>query len=195
MEELGVTQTDLARAMGVTRSAVGHYLHGRRPISSQDAAVMCKTINCSMAWLFEGTDGNVERGPDVGRMVPELDWIAAGRPEVVAEPSASSDPITYHPSPYAGRPRLFALRVRGASMEPRFREGDLIYVDPDEEARHGSYVVVVMDDSNEATFKQLIIEGGQKYLRALNPNWPNPIVEVNGSARICGVAVFKGEPL
>lgn len=195
MSELGITQTDLARAMGVTRSAIGHYLHGRRPISSQDAALLCKTIHCSMAWLFEGTDGNVERGPDVARMVPELDWVEAGRPEVVQEPSTYADAVAHHPSPYAGRPRMFALRVRGASMEPKFREGDLIYVDPDEISRHGSYVVVVLDDSNEATFKQLIIEGGRKYLRALNPNWPEPIIEIDGEARICGVAVFKGEPL
>jgi hypothetical protein len=30
---------------------------------------------------------------------------------------------------------------------------------------------------------------------SLNPEWPNPIIEVNQNARICGVVVFKGEML
>jgi len=44
-----------------------------------------------------------------------------------------------------------------------------------------------------ATFKQLIIEGGHQYLKALNPEWPKPIIEIIENARICGVVVFKGE--
>ena len=54
-------------------------------------------------------------------------------------------------------------------------------------------MVVRLDESNEATFKQLIIEEGKQYLKALNPDWPNRIIEVNEKATICGVIVFKGE--
>lgn len=197
MEALGIKQKDLAQTLGVTRSAIGHYLHGRRPLSSSDAETICRTINCSMAWLFDGQSEPVESGPAVGRPVPELDWVSAGRPEVVENPSGLevSEAVDYHPSPFAGRPRLFALRIRGASMEPRFREGDLIYIDPDEEPTHGSFVVVTMDESNEALFKQLLMEGGRMYIRALNPAWPEPIIEVDSNARITGVAVFRGEVL
>ena len=53
--------------------------------------------------------------------------------------------------------------------------------------------VVRLDESNEATFKQLIIEEGKQYLKALNPDWPNRIIEVDEEATICGVIVFKGE--
>ena len=57
----------------------------------------------------------------------------------------------------------------------------------------GKYVVVMLEDSDEATFKQLIVEGGRQYLKALNPEWPNRIIEFNQNTRICGVVVFKGE--
>ena len=40
---------------------------------------------------------------------------------------------------------------------------------------------------------QLIIEGGRKYLKALNPDWPDRIIEIDENAKICGVVVFKGE--
>ena len=78
-------------------------------------------------------------------------------------------------------------------MEPKFHEGDLIFVDPNASAEHGKYVVVRIDASNEATFKQLIIEEGNQYLKALNPDWPNRIIEIDEEASICGVIVFKGE--
>ena len=55
------------------------------------------------------------------------------------------------------------------------------------------YVVVRLEDSQETTFKQLGIEEGHQYLKALNPDWPNRIIEVNSNATICGVVVFKGE--
>ena len=87
----------------------------------------------------------------------------------------------------------YVLRVRGISMEPKFHDGDLIFVDPHADAVHGKYVVVMIEDTAEATFKQLIVEEGRQYLKALNPEWPNPIIEVNQNARICGVVVFKGE--
>jgi SOS-response transcriptional repressor LexA len=89
----------------------------------------------------------------------------------------------------------FVLRVRGSSMEPKFREGELIFVDPLAPANHGKFVVVRLAESNEVTFKQLVLEDGNKYLKALNPDWPNRIVQVPPDTAICGVIVFKGEAL
>jgi len=80
-------------------------------------------------------------------------------------------------------------------MEPRFYNGDLIFVDPEIVAESGKYVVVKLEDADEAMFRQLIIEGGRKYLKALNPDWPERIVELNDSALVCGSVVFKGEML
>ena len=83
-------------------------------------------------------------------------------------------------------------RQAGVSMEPDFHEGDLVFVDPEVVASHGKYVVVLLNSTNETTFKQLVVEGERKYLRALNPAWPERIIEVDSDATICGVVVFKG---
>jgi SOS-response transcriptional repressor LexA len=79
--------------------------------------------------------------------------------------------------------------------ERSFREGDLLFVDPDRLAEHRSLVIVRMEDAKEATFKQLIIEGERKFLKALNPGWPDPLIEINGEATIVGVVIFRGEEL
>jgi SOS-response transcriptional repressor LexA len=97
------------------------------------------------------------------------------------------------PCPVPCSPGSFVLGVKGASMEPRFYNGDLIFVDPEVVPESGKYVVIKLEDADEAMFRQLIIEGGQKYLKALNPDWPDRIIEIDEKTKICGVVVFKGE--
>ena len=106
---------------------------------------------------------------------------------------SAEDAEAYLSCPVRCSAGTFVLRVRGESMEPRFRDGDLIFVDPQVSPDHGRFVVVRGDDSNEVTFKQLIVEGERTYLKALNPDWPERIIQTGAKATICGVVVFKGK--
>jgi SOS-response transcriptional repressor LexA len=74
-------------------------------------------------------------------------------------------------------------------MSPLFNEGELIFIDPDVEPTNGKYVIARLDGENEATFKQLIIESGHKFLKAANPNWPTQIQPINGDCTIVGVVI------
>jgi len=51
--------------------------------------------------------------------------------------------------------------------------------------------VVRLDDRGEVTFKRLVIEGERRYLKPLNPNWPEKIIEVPDDARIVGVVIGR----
>ena len=53
-----------------------------------------------------------------------------------------------------------------------FPEGFLILVAPDIEPHPGQYVVARMTDTNEATFKQLVRDAGELFLKPLNPSYP-----------------------
>ena len=147
---------------------------------SQEQPVACKEVN---------THG----GPDVRSLHPLISWVQAGEWSEISEGYVPQYESELLPCPVRCSEETFVLRVHGVSMEPRFHEGDLIFVDPDAAPVHGKYVVVQLDESNEATFKQLIVEENRQYLKALNPDWPNRIIEVNAAATICGVVVFKGE--
>jgi SOS-response transcriptional repressor LexA len=91
------------------------------------------------------------------------------------------------------RRHTFALRVKGDSMVdasgngPSFPEGISIVVEPDAEPRHKRFVVVKSNDEAEATFKQLIIDGGDMYLKPLNTAYKTKPFPADG--RICGVVV------
>jgi len=57
-------------------------------------------------------------------------------------------------------------------MEPEFKEGEIVVVNPHVEAKSGDYVVV-KNDEEEATFKQLKIYGETTVLHPLNPKYPD----------------------
>ncbi len=138
-------------------------------------------------------EANTQRGPDIRSLHPIISWVQAGEWNELAdgyEPPYGEELL---PCPVKCSPDAYVLHVQGISMEPKFHDGDLIFVDPHVEPINGKYVVVMIEDTAEATFKQLIVEGGRQYLKALNPEWPNRIIEVNENARFCGVVVFKGE--
>ena len=138
-------------------------------------------------------DNNADPGPDIRGLHPLISWVQAGEWSEISEGYVPPYESELLPCPVACSDETFVLRVRGSSMEPRFHEGDLIFVDPTVAAVNGRFVVVQLEEPNEATFKQLVIEGDRQYLKALNPDWPNRIIEVNEAATICGVVVFKGE--
>lgn len=81
----------------------------------------------------------------------------------------------------------FALRVIGDSMAPEFLDGHIVIVDPAMPAESGAYVIV--DYAGETTFRQLVIEEGRRYLRALNDRYP--AVEIVGESRLRGVVVQR----
>lgn len=138
-------------------------------------------------------DYNVEAAPDFHRLTPLISWVQAGNWYDLIDNFQPGDAEEWFPCPVRCSRATFVLRVRGASMEPKFRDGELIFVDPEAEARNKSFVIVRIENSKEGTFKQLIIEGERRYLKPLNPQWPDPIIEMDDSATICGVVIFHGE--
>ncbi|SFB80303.1 SOS-response transcriptional repressor LexA (RecA-mediated autopeptidase) [Marinospirillum celere] len=144
------------------------------------------------------SEANVTPGPDIKGYCPVISWVQAGEWSEIVDIYSPGVAEEWLPCPGPHSPNTFVLRVAGESMydpsgQRSFKEGDLIFVDPERHANNGSLVVVRLEDHTEATFKQLVIEGGQKYLKALNPSWPNRIIPINGNATICGVVSYKVE--
>lgn len=136
---------------------------------------------------------NTEPGSGHGSLRPLISWVQAGEWTEIAGDFALDDAEDVLPCPIHCSADTFVLRVRGESMEPKFHSGDLIFVDPQVAPVSGRYVVVRLKDSQEATLKQLVVEEGRQYLKALNPDWPRRIIQVKSKATICGVVVFKGQ--
>lgn len=132
---------------------------------------------------------------DVHGLHPLISWEQASRWQELKGNLAISDVEDLMPCSVRCGQDTFVLRVRGESMEPQFHDGDLIFVDPDATPTSGRYVVVHQENAAGATFRQLIVEEGHRYLKALNADWPNRISPIEANATIIGVVIFKGQLL
>lgn len=128
-----------------------------------------------------------EYGLDRVRVIPVLSWVQAGALRSAEDlyPYAGAAE-EYLPVPVRGE-HCFSLKVRGESMLPDFREGDMIVIDPDLQPHSGDFVVVVIDGTGEATFKRYMKKKDGEVLMPLNPDY-TPIV-LKPEHRIVGKVV------
>jgi DNA polymerase V len=84
----------------------------------------------------------------------------------------------------------FALMVLGDSMEPEFREGEVILIEPEGLATDGSFVLAQLD--GEWIFRQLAKQGAGWRLQALNPAYPAADIADLGAVK--GVIIQKSQP-
>ncbi len=200
--QLGMTQAQLGLIAGLAQNSI-HNIESGETKRPRKIDALAEALNCTPEYLLFGigetqadkksANNNVSLGPTLKAAVPLISWVQAGAWSEISEIKAYD--AERYLCPVKCSDLTFALKVQGVSMEPKFYEGDLIFVDPEAECIHGSYVVARLDDNNEATFKQLIIESGQKFLKAANPNWPEQLIPINGNCTLVGKVIFTGKAL
>ncbi|WP_409423298.1 MULTISPECIES: LexA family protein [unclassified Pseudoalteromonas] len=195
---LGLTQYQLADLVGTAQTSIQKIERGDTK-NPRNIEALARALECTPEFLQFGIadnkniNSNVSPGPTIKATAPLISWVQAGAWSEITEIKAYD--AERFMCPVNCSDLTFVLKVQGISMEPKFDEGDLIFVDPEAECIHGSYVVARLDDDNQATFKQLIIEGGHKFLKAVNPNWPEQLIPINGNCTLVGKVIFTGKSL
>ncbi|RZI60280.1 MAG: helix-turn-helix domain-containing protein [Pseudomonas sp.] len=183
---LGLSEREFAERVGVSRGAVQQWEKpgGTAPRRSSQHRV-AQVLGISVAELVSGGT-NTSVGYEMRAEVPLVSRVEAGNYTVVDnfkrtgdfEMVAVSVPIKRH---------TYALRVHGDSMvsdtADSFPEGSIVVVEPEMEALPGDYVIV-LNEHNETTFKQLVDDAGDLYLKPLNTRYP---IKPLGTAKVIGV--------
>ncbi|KPY79313.1 MULTISPECIES: LexA family protein [Pseudomonas syringae group genomosp. 2] len=192
-----LTQAELAERSGIKQASVSEIERGLTRTSGYlvKFATICRV---DPVWLSEGVGSMISiSAPSNVAMIdqpvamyryPVVSTVAAGAWAEAVEPDFSD---RYETSDYKAKGRAFWLEVSGDSMTApsgmSVPEGMLILVDPGVEARPGKLVVAKLPSSNEATFKKLIDDAGQLYLKPLNPGYS--MIKCTDDCKIIGVAV------
>jgi len=95
--------------------------------------------------------------------VPLINRVAAGYPSEFTDlgyPARVAD--EYVKCPDLQDPDAFAARVVGDSMEPAYREGDVVVFSPLKEVKDGTDCFVRFERNEETTFKRVYFEKGEK---------------------------------
>ncbi len=211
-KDLGLSQESIAHELGVVQSAVAQIFSGKNALNLSRALEFAKILKVSVADFSPdlakemagfSAKGNIAEdlnnlenasyaGPHVpGKKYPLLSAVSAGAWAEANEAYSLKDVDEWYESNAKVQGEAFWLRVEGDSMTAptglSIPENTLVLFDTGREAINGSLVIAKLTDVNEATFKKLIIDGGQRYLRGLNPAWP--LLPINGNCRIIGVAI------
>ena len=189
-ESKGLSQRALADLCGwASQSRIGNYEAGTRSVSVDDAEVIAKALGISAPELLFGDDFAGHYKP--GAKYPLISWVSAGTWCEANEPYTLKDIEEWYESDAHIEGTAFWLRVQGDSMTSAvglsIPEGMMVLVDTGKEPVNGSLVIAKLTDANEATFKKLVIDGGNRYLKGLNPQYP--LIPINGNCRIIGVAI------
>jgi len=131
-----------------------------------------------------------------GRLIPVINKVSAGYPSDFNDldyPVGVAD--DYVRCPDLHDPNAFAVRVVGDSMEPKFRQGDIVVFSPAAEVHNGDDCFIRFAMPHETTFKRVFFESDNKVrLQPRNEKYSPMIMDgkrINGLYR----AVIKYERL
>lgn len=199
-----LTQKALAQQVGVEQPVISQLETGKN-LQSAHLPKIAHACGVSAIWLSEALgpmlperatsapQSNVAstEQPTLTFRYPVISWVAAGAWAEAVEPFPPGFSDRYELSEYDAKGTAFWLEVKGDSMTApvgqSIAEGTLILVDTEADAQHGKLVIAKLADSNEATFKKLVEDGGRRYLKPLNPAYPTEMCA--GDCRIIGVVV------
>jgi len=196
-----LTQKALALKAGVEQPVISQLETGKN-LQSAHLPKIAHACGVSAIWLSENigpmisaakADSNVgeTRQQLQSYRYPVISWVSAGSWAEAVEPYPAGISDRYEFSEYNSKGPAFWLEVKGDSMTSpvgtSIAQGSLILVDTEVEAAPGKLVVAKLPDSNEATFKKLVSDGGKLFLKPLNPGYPTEVFDEN--CRIVGVVV------
>lgn len=122
--------------------------------------------------------GESPRPVPLPREVPLINCVTAGQPTEFTDlgyPARVAD--DYVRVPDLADPDAFAARIVGDSMQPEYREGDVVVFSPAAPVSSGSDCFARLEPDQETTFKRVYFEadqGGQELIRLqpLNASYP-----------------------
>ena len=145
--ERGVKQSELAAAVKVSRAALSGYETGKFEADIDTYKRIADFFGVALGYLL-GEDPAVDTS---GARIPVLGDVAAGIPIEAVQDIVDYEEID---AAMAATGEFFGLRLKGASMEPRMREGDVVIVRKQDDADTGDTAVVLVN-GDSATVKKI----------------------------------------
>lgn len=135
-ERDGLSQSQLAKIIGVSSSTISMYEVGKREPDFETEEKIADYFNVSLSNL---------RGKSEARnplRIPVLGRVAAGIPLEAVEEIIDYEEI---PEAMARDGDYFGLKIKGDSMEPRIQDGDVVIVRKQPDADDGDLVIVLIN--------------------------------------------------
>lgn len=172
---LGISQAEAAEKAGIRQQSWASIEDGKT-LKPRNIVGIAEALKCDPTWLMNG--GIFQAIGEVStRRIPLISYVQAGALAEKNAIAARDGSFEYVMTDMDWSQHTFALRITGDSMEPDFKAGDVIIIDPEVEPSPGEFVVA-KNGEHEATFKKyrpttLTADGVQHFeLVPLNNDYP-----------------------
>ena len=163
-KQAGVTQQALADYLEISRQAYANYENGNRSPDYQTLKKLSSYFSVSVDYLL----GNaLNPKTHNGIKIPVYGSVAAGIPIEAITDIEDYEEIT---EDMARTGNFAALKIKGASMEPRMVDGDVVIVKLQNDVLNGD-IAIVMVNGDEATCKKIKKTPEGVMLISINPNY------------------------
>lgn len=192
-KERGLTQKDLANALGIAKSTISMYENNNREPDFETEELIADFFNVDINTL-RGKKKNLASPTVTDDVVtfPVIGNIAAGYDEIAVE-DWSGETVDVPVSYLRGRNKseFFVLKVKGDSMYPLYHEGDKVLILKQSTLNRSGDIGAVMYEGECATLKKIEYVKGEDWMRLipLNPNYiPKTIEGVDlENCRVLGI--------
>lgn len=148
----GLTQDELAKRMGYkSRSTIARIENGDNDVSQSKLKKFADILDVSIDFLLDDGKDKASVSRPKGVRIPVLGNVAAGIPITAITDVEDWEEI---PEKLASSGTYFALRIKGQSMEPRIKDGDVVIVRQQSDVDTGD-VAIVLVNGDEATVKEI----------------------------------------
>jgi len=170
---LNLTQKDLAKALtDATHGSISQWESDMTTPSAKNLYDLSIALECDFAWLLNGG-----KAPNLIPASLKSFKIPLITCHQVALFKQSKDldclpNIEYITTSLKISKGSFAIRINEDSMEPEFKQGDIVIIDPSVKPVPGEFVVAIKNNDAEAIFKKYReLEDDQFELTSLNPDY------------------------
>ncbi len=167
-----LTLKELAERIHVTESTVSMYENQKRSPTLDTLRDIADALNTTTDKLLGRETANVEPVNINSSIVkiPIYGKIPAGVPIEMIDESYIDDYVEMDAKLLRGSTVYFGLKVKGESMFPEFRNGDVIIFRQQNYCENGDYCAVSINHT-ECTFKKVLKKENGITLMPLNPNY------------------------
>jgi len=162
-----ISQDKLSKILNVHQTAVSQWESGRTLPDMETAYKMAEYFNVSVNVIFDKEELYFSKPKLKGIKVPVLGSVAAGIPIEALEDIIDYEEITEEMYRMG---KIVGLKIRGDSMEPDFRNGDIVMVLIQNYIENGE-IAIVFVNGDEATCKKIKKTPQGVYLIPLNSTY------------------------
>lgn len=198
-----ISAAELSRISKVNEGAISQYRAGKYKASQRSLDKLARALNVNIPWLM-GADVPMTDEPSAPSLpspaitedtvtFPVITSVAAHYDSVSIDESSTGEKIEVPRAYLKGRkPEDFcAMRVRGDSMYPDFRNGDVVLVLKQSTMNHSGEIGVISYGDDEMTIKRINYVDGEDWIELVPLNNLYPPKRIEGvdleSCHIIGI--------